>query len=56
MSYPNQPPVVPNPIPDQQATVGVPFSFTFAANTFTDPDGDTLTYSPTIPSNATWLT
>ena len=39
----NQPPTVANPIPDQTAIVGVPFSFTIPANTFTDPDGDPLT-------------
>lgn len=41
----NPPPVVSNPLPDKTATVSVPFSFTFAANTFTDPNGDPLTYS-----------
>jgi len=42
----NDPPVVDNPIPDQNATEDSPFSFQFAANTFSDPDvGDTLSYS-----------
>jgi len=41
----NPPPVVSNAIPDQSATVAVPYSFTFAANTFTDPNGEPLTYS-----------
>ncbi|MCX7421441.1 MAG: FG-GAP-like repeat-containing protein [Planctomycetia bacterium] len=39
----NQNPDVSNLIPDQTAIVGVPFSFTIPANTFTDPDGDPLT-------------
>jgi hypothetical protein len=43
----NPPPVVANAIPDQNATVSVPFTFTFAANAFTDPNGDPLTYSAT---------
>ncbi|MCD4829760.1 MAG: putative Ig domain-containing protein, partial [Candidatus Cloacimonetes bacterium] len=42
----NSPPVVANPIPDQQAWEDLAYSFTFDANTFTDPDvGDVLTYS-----------
>lgn len=56
----NDPPVVANLIPDRTATQDVPFSFTFAANTFADIDaGDALTYSATradgtaLPS---WLT
>ena len=55
----NPPPVVANTIPDQNAAVGVPFTFTFAANTFTDPNSDPLTYTAT-KSEATplpaWLT
>ena len=43
----NPPPVVANAIPDQNAAVGVLFTFTFAANTFTDPNGDPLTYTAT---------
>lgn len=53
------PPVVANPIPDQNATVNVPFTFTFADNTFSDPNGDVLTYSATLTSGAAlpgWLT
>lgn len=42
----NFPPVVANPIPDQNAMEGSAFNFQFAANTFNDPNiGDTLTYS-----------
>jgi hypothetical protein len=43
----NPPPVVSNAIPDQTAVVSVPFTFTFAADTFTDPNGDPLTYTAT---------
>ncbi|KEO72289.1 malectin domain-containing carbohydrate-binding protein [Anditalea andensis] len=50
----NQPPVLSNPIPDQNATVGTSINFTFAENTFSDPDGDALTYSA-ILSNGTAL-
>ncbi|WP_266362749.1 putative Ig domain-containing protein [Tellurirhabdus rosea] len=35
----NQAPVVTNSIPAQAARVGRPYSYTLAANTFTDPDG-----------------
>ncbi len=41
----NDAPTMANPIPDQVATEDVPFSFTFAASTFNDLDGDTLTYT-----------
>ena len=48
----NHNPVVSNPIASQpqccDASVGNPYSFAFAANTFTDPDStDTLTYTAT---------
>jgi len=53
-------PTVDNPIPDQDATQDVAFSFTFASDTFSgeDPD-DTLTYSARRGSGAKlpgWLT
>ena len=57
----NMRPTVANPIPNQRATVGTPFSYTFPADTFSD-DGTTLTYTAyrrislsraTLPS---WLT
>ena len=38
-------PVVVNPIPDQNATEGVQFTFTFEESTFSDPNGDDLTFS-----------
>ena len=41
----NSPPTVERRIPDQSAPVGTAFSYTFPANTFADPDGDTLTYT-----------
>jgi hypothetical protein len=65
-AFENQPPVplniapiVANAIPDQTAIVGEAFVFTFAANTFTDADGDPLTYSATLsPAGAlpAWIT
>ncbi len=43
---PNNPPVVANPIPDGTGTYGAPYSFTVAANTFSDPDaGQVFAYS-----------
>ncbi len=36
-----------NAIPDQAAGAGAAFSYTFPAGTFSDPDGDSLTYTAT---------
>ncbi len=55
----NPPPTVANAIPDTTATVSVPFTFTFAENTFHDSNGDTLTYSATLAGGGAlpaWLT
>ncbi len=52
-------PTVANEIPDQSAKVGVPFSYAFPSNTFTDADGDTLTYTATQADDSalpSWLT
>ena len=44
----NNAPTVANQIPNQAATAGTAFSYTFPANTFADADsGDTLSYSAT---------
>jgi LPXTG-site transpeptidase (sortase) family protein len=46
-------------IPDQSGTVGVAFTYTFPAGTFSDPDGNLLTYSAEVASGAAlpaWLT
>jgi VCBS repeat-containing protein len=45
ISNTNDAPTVANLIPDQVATEDSAFTFTFAANTFNDVDGDTLTYT-----------
>ena len=42
---PDQAPVVANPIADQSVGSGLAWDYTFASNTFSDPDGDTLTYT-----------
>ena len=45
-------------IPDQSATVGTAFSYAFPDTTFTDADGDTLTYMATKADGTalpTWL-
>lgn len=56
----NDAPVVSNAIADQDTTAGQTFNFTFANNTFTDPDvGDTLTYTATLANGSPlpeWLT
>ena len=43
----NAAPTVANPIPDQSVSAGKPFSYQFPADTFSDADGDTLTYTAT---------
>ena len=53
----NQAPIVSNQIADQSVSTTA-FSFQFAANTFTDPDGDSLTYSATLADGSAlpgWL-
>ncbi|MCY4054779.1 MAG: fibronectin type III domain-containing protein [Cyanobacteria bacterium MAG CAR4_bin_6] len=42
-----QAPTRTKPIPDQTAMAGAAFSYTFPADTFTDPDSSTLTYRAT---------
>ncbi len=49
----NTAPTVATPIPDQNARVGAPFSYTFPANTFNDADRDPLIYSAT--GRPAWL-
>lgn len=55
----NDAPVVANALIDQNATEDAAFSYTFAPNSFTDPDtGDTLTYTATLSDNSAlpaWL-
>ncbi len=60
--YLNQPPVLANPIPNQNGLEDTPFTFTFNSDTFFDANvgvGDTLFYSATLVSDAPlpgWLT
>ncbi|MEM7555930.1 MAG: DUF4347 domain-containing protein, partial [Cyanobacteria bacterium P01_A01_bin.84] len=54
----NDTPTVANPIPDQTATEDGAFNFTLPNNTFSDPDGDNLTYSATLNNGSplpSWL-
>lgn len=53
----NNPPVLANPLANQNASYGVPFSFSFATNTFSDPDvGQTLSYSALgLPAGLTFM-
>jgi hypothetical protein len=44
----NRSPTVANSIPNQWVIFGNAWTYTVAANTFTDPDGDTLTYSASM--------
>lgn len=56
----NNPPRVANPIPNQTASAGTRFSYTFPANTFSDSDaGDSLSYLATKADGTAlpaWLT
>ena len=45
---PNIPPVVAIPLVDQAVMVNAPFSYVMAEGTFTDADGDPLTYSASL--------
>ena len=49
---PDCPPVVDNPIPDQQTIEGRPWDFIFAADTFSDPGGGPLTYIATLDDDS----
>ena len=54
----NDAPTVANAVPDQSAKQDAAFNFQFAANSFTDVDGDTLTYSAQLAGGGTlpnWL-
>ncbi len=54
----NSAPTVANMIPDQTAPVGVAFSFTLPAGTFSDADSDSLTYTASKSDDMalpTWL-
>ena len=47
----NDAPTLANPIANQQATAGVPFSFTVPTDVFEDADGDPLDYHATLPDD-----
>ncbi len=58
-SDPNQPPTVTNPLADQTATGGEEFSFAVPEDSFTDPEGDPLTFTATLGDGSPlpdWLT
>ena len=55
---PNDAPVVANPLADQSFAEDSPVAFTLPANSFSDADGDTLTYTATLADGSalpTWL-
>ena len=55
----NNAPTVDNVIPNQTATAGTAFSYAFPANTFSDADSDSLTYTATKSDDTalpSWLT
>ena len=55
----NQVPTVGTTIPDQEAVVGLSFSYTFPSTSFSDADGDDLTYTATKADDTalpSWLT
>ena len=47
VNVPDGSPTVDNAIPDQTAPAGTAFSYAFPANTFSDANGDSLTYTAT---------
>lgn len=52
------PPVVNSPLADQEAFVDLEFSYSFAADAFSDPDGQPLTYSASLSDDSAlpaWL-
>ncbi|WP_160153355.1 putative Ig domain-containing protein [Microbulbifer sp. ALW1] len=54
----NEPPIVANPIPNRSGSVGSAFSYTFPTSTFSDPNGDSLTYSAKLSNGnnlPSWL-
>ena len=54
----NTAPTVENTIPDQSATAGTAFTYAFPDTTFSDAEGDMLTYTATKPDGTvrpTWL-
>ena len=55
----NYAPTLDNLIPDREASEDLFFSYQFPANTFSDKDGDTLTYSALLsddsPLSTTWV-
>ena len=54
----NNAPTVATEIPDQTATTGTAFNYAFPDTTFTDADGDTLTYTATLADDTalpSWL-
>ncbi len=55
----NSAPVVQVLIPDGRARAGLAYSYAFPANTFSDPEGQALTYTATLADGAplpSWLT
>jgi VCBS repeat-containing protein len=55
----NDAPVVADPLDDQRVEEGIPFSFIVPAGSFTDADGDSLTYTATLDDDSPlpgWLT
>jgi uncharacterized repeat protein (TIGR01451 family) len=55
----NQPPTVTNPLADQTATAGEEFSFAVPEDSFTDPEGEPLTFTATLADGSPlpdWLT
>jgi Ca2+-binding RTX toxin-like protein len=56
---PNRAPVLSTALADQGAAEGAGFSYIVPSNSFTDPDGDTLTYTATLADGSplpSWLT
>ncbi|NWG32640.1 MAG: putative Ig domain-containing protein, partial [Rhodocyclaceae bacterium] len=48
------PPALLNPLPDLQVALGMPFAFAIPAGSFTDPDGEAITYSVSSANGEGW--
>ena len=58
IAAPNRAPTLANALVDQSAAQGASFSYTVPSGAFTDPDGDTLSYSATLADGSalpSWL-
>jgi len=54
--YYNQPPTITNPVPDQTIPIDMFYEYTFLSTTFTEPGGESMSYTSICSPTCTWLT